>query len=250
MDKTTKTLTYLINLSFFLYFAILLVERVLSVVLSIVNGVNLYADGYNGYAYTLVFLSIAGWLVYLILFCRPNVKALFKFDEGVSFNRLCEASGILLLSGMVHTEHTIPVIQFISYGILIIGILLKVIVNQKSSQNKVVLWLSFAFLVALSMAIPVMYRSLIEFHVLFHALEAVAAVLLVGVFTCLLLKIFLGKDDLFRPWAMLMLILLDVPLIVMRWNEEINWFVLIFLSLSLVLFLVGYIYKKATSKKA
>ena len=250
MDKTAKTLSYLINLSFFLYFLILLIERILSVVLSLTNGVSLYGDGYNGYTYTLVFLSAIGWLIYLITFCRPNIKALFQFDEKIDFTHLCTASGILLLSGMVHTEHTIPVIQFVSFGILIIGILLKVVINQKASQNKVILWLSFAFLVAMSMAIPVMYRSLIELHVLFHALEGIASFVLVGTFTYLLLQVFQGKEDLFLPWAALLLVLLDVPLIVMRWNEEINWFVLIFLSLSIVLFAVGYLYKKATSKKA
>ena len=250
MDKTTKTLCYLINLSFFLYFLILLGERILSVILSLTNGVNLYADGYNGYTYTLVFLSVIGWLICLITFCRPNIKALFRFDEKIDFTYLCIASGILLLSGMVHTEHTVPVIQFVSYGLLIIGILLKVVTNQKTSQNKVILWLSFAFLVAMSMAIPVMYRSLIELRVLFHVLEGIASFVLVGAFTYLLLQVFQGKEDLFLPWVALLLVLLDVPLIVMRWNEEINWFVLIFLSLSIVLFAVGYLYKKATSKRA
>ena len=250
MDKTTKTLSYLINLSFFLYFLILLAERILSVVLSLTNGVSIYADGYNGYTYTLVFLSTVAWLIYLITLCRPNIKALFQFDEKIDFTHLCIASGILLLSGMVHTEHTIPVIQFVSYGILIVGILLKVIINQKTSQIKVILWLSFAFLVAMSMAIPVMYRSLIELHVLFHVLEGIASFVLVGAFTYLLLKVFQEKEDLFLPWIAILLVLLDVPLIVMRWNEEINWFVLIFLSLSIVLFAVGYLYKKATSKRA
>ena len=243
MDKQTRVLTYLINLSFFLYFIILLVERVLSVVLSLVNGVNLYSDLFNGYTYTLIFISIIGWLVYLIFYCRDNIKALFKLDEELDFQNLCSASGIILLSGMVHTEYTIPVIQFIAYGILILGILLEVIINHKASQNKPLLWLSFVYLVCFSMAIPVMYRSFIEVNTLFHILEAFASFLLVGVFTCLLIKIFIGRDDLFRPWAIALVVALDVPLIVFRWKEEINYFVLIFLSLTVVLFIIGLIYK-------
>lgn len=247
MDKQTRALTYLINLSFFLYFIILLVERILSVVLSLTNGVNLYGDLFNGYVYTLVFVSIVGWLVYLLIYCRDNIKALFKFNEDLDFQNLCSASGIILLSGMVHTEYTIPVIQFIAYGILILGILLEVIINHKSSQNKPLLWLSFVYLVCFSMAIPVMYRSFIEVNTLFHILEAFASFLLVGVFTCLLIKIFIGRDDLFRPWAIALLVALDVPLIVFRWEEEINYFVLIFLSLTVILFTIGFIYK--TTKK-
>ena len=249
MDKKTRILTYLINLSFFLYFIILLVERVLSVVLSIVNGVNLYSDLFNGYTYTLVFISIIGWLVYLIFYCRDNIKALFKFNEDLDYQNLCSASGIILLSGMVHTEYTIPVIQFISYGVLILGILFKVIINHSSSENKPLLWLSFVYLVCFSMAIPVMYRSFIEVNTLFHVLEAFASFLLVGVFTCLLIKIFIGRDDLFVPWAIALVVALDVPLIVFRWEEEINYFVLIFLSLTVVLFIIGLIYKNINKNR-
>ena len=244
MDKQTRVITYLINLSFFLYFIILLVERILSVVLSLTNGVNLYGDLFNGYVYTLVFVSILGWLVYLLVKCRDNIKCLFKLNEDINFQNICTASGIILLSGMVHTEYTIPVVQFVAYGILILGILLKVILNSKTSSNKPLLWLSFVYLVCLSMAIPVMYRSNIELHEHFHILEGFASFLLVGVFTCLLIKIFIGRDDLFVEWAIGLLIAFDTPLIIMRWNEEINYFVLIFLSLSTIIFLVGYIYKK------
>nr|MCR5505411.1 hypothetical protein [Bacilli bacterium] len=129
MDKKKRFFNYLINLCFFLYFLILLVERSLSVILSLTHKVNLFANGFNAYVYLLTFISIAGFIIYLSLRCRNNVKALFKMDTEISFKDLCIASGILLLSGMVHTEYTIPVIQFISYGILIIGILLKVIMN-------------------------------------------------------------------------------------------------------------------------
>ena len=244
MDKKTRVLTYLINLSFFLYFIILLVERIISVVLSLTNGVNLYGDLFNGYVYTLVFVSILGWLVYLLIKCRDNIKCLFKLNEDINFQNICTASGIILLSGMVHTEYTIPVIQFVAYGVLIIGILLKVILNSKTSSNKPLLWLSFVYLVCLSMAIPVMYRSLIDMHEIFHICEAFASFLLVGLFTCLLIKIFIGRDDLFKEWGIGLLIAFDTPLIIMRWNEEINYFVLIFLSLSTIIFLVGYIYKK------
>ncbi len=249
MNKNTKTLTYLINLSFFLYFAILLVERVLSVSLSFANGIDIFADAFNGYTYLLVFGSVAGFVVYLLVFCRPNIKALVRVPEDLSFRNLCIASGILLLSGMVHTECTTPVIQFVSYGILIVGILLEVILNLNQDGDKVLRFLSFAYLVAFSMAIPVMYRSNIDLRFLFHFNEALASVGLVGVFTYLMILTFDGKDDLFLVWPIVAATLIDALLIALRWHEEANVFVLIFISLSVVLFAVGFLYKMFRKKK-
>lgn len=249
MDTTNKKLIYFINLSFFLYFIILLVERVLSIVLSFVNKVGIYDNSFNIYVYTLMFASIVSWLIYTSIFCRSNIKALFKPSDEISFKHLIIASGILLLSGMVHSEYTTPVIQFISYGILIIGILLKVIMMNKTSNNRFVLWLSFIYLVSLSMAIPVMYRSFIEQYVVFHILEAIASIVLVGVFTYLLLLIFDEKEDLFIYWTILLVVILDTPLIILRWKEEINVFVLIFESLSVILFVIGFIYKQKKDLK-
>lgn len=248
--KSAKVLTYTINLSFFLYFIILLVERVISVSLTFANVINIFRDGFTGYVYILVFLSIISWLIYLIIMCRDNIKAIFKPNDNVSFNHLIIASGIILLSGMVHTEYTIPVIQFISYGILILGILLKVIIlNSDKSLNKVSLWLSFVYLVCFSMAIPVMYHSLIKLHVLFHILEGITSFLLVGFFTILLLMLFNKKDNIFILIFILIASILDGLLIGLRWNEEINYFVLIFISLSIVLFLIGFIYNLIRNKR-
>ena len=244
MTKKVKILNYLINLSFFLYFIILLVERTISVAKTFSNGFDIFSNFFFEYVYLLVFFSIAGWLVFLLIKCRDNIEYLFKPSDEISFRHLCIASGIILLSGMVHTEYTIPVIQFVSYGILIVGILLKVILDHKKSNNKVSLWLSFVYLVCFSMAIPVMYYSMIELHILFHILEGIASFALVAVFTFLLIDIFEGENNLFKPWTICLAIVLDVPLIILRWNEEINWFVLIFISLSTLMFLVGYFYNR------
>ena len=249
MSKKEQTFTYLINLTFWLYFVILLTERTISVILSITNGVNIYSNPFNGYVYTLVFISIISWLVFTLIRCRGSFISLFSKDKGdISFKDLCISSGIILLSGMVHTEYTIPVIQFVSYGILILGILLKVILINEHSKNRLLLWLSFIYLVALSMAIPVMYHSFIKLHVLFHILEGIASFLLVGTFTYLLLRIFNEEENLFSVIPILLVVGLDTPIVILRWNEEINFFVLIFLCLSVVLFVVGFVlsHKKKT----
>ena len=235
-----KKIPYIINICFWLYFIILIVERTISVVLSFVNVANIFSDGFNCYVYLLVFASVAAWLFYVIMKCRKSIKGLFKFDVDIPFIDLCVASGTLLLSGMVHTYYTIPVIQFISYGVLIVGILLKVITLHKDSDNKLLLWLSFIYLVCFSMAIPVMYRTFIELHILFHIIEGIASFVLVGFFTFLLILIFKGKNNLFLLIPIIVAVVLDTPLIILRWNEEINYFVLIFISLSLITFVIGY----------
>ena len=243
MKNKSKTLTYFINLCFFLYFVLLIAERSISVVLTLTNNINLYGVAFDGYVYTLVFLSIIGFLVLLVVKCRPNVKALFKPTEDLRFDWLCITGGVLLLSGMVHTHYTISGLQFASYGVWILGILLKVISIHSRNESKALLWLSFVYLVAFSMAIPVMYHSAIEAHVFFHILEAVGSIVLVAAFTYLLIRLFNNSGDLFAVWPIVLAIVVDVPLIALRWNEEVNLFVLIFVALSTVLYIVGFTYK-------
>ena len=249
MGKMKRVITYIINLTFFLYFLLLLVERIVSVSLSFANGVNIFSDGFNGYVYMLVFVSITAWLVYLAIRCRPAFKALFVINEdtlsAIPFKDLCIASGILLLSGMVHTEYTISILQFISYGILIIGILHQVILMPNKGALK---WLSFIYLVCFSMAIPVMYRSYIEYSILFHITEAVASISLVTLFTFMMILLFHNEDNLFMFIPVIVMTILDTILIVLRWKEEIHWFVLIFMVLSIVMVVVGFIYKQTQKK--
>ena len=243
-EETKNKLTYIINLSFFLYFVILIVERVLSVSLSFSNKVKIFADGFNGYTYMLVFLSIGAFLIYLLLTCRENIKALFnKPKSDIYFKNLCISSGILLLSGMVHTEYTTAVIQFIAYGILIIGIIFEVVINVSEKQDKVLSLLSLVYLVCYSMAIPVMYRTLMDSHVAFHVIEGIGSFVLVGIFTYLLLLTFNGTEDLFIIWPVVFMVVFDTLTIAFRWKEEINVFLLIFASLSFVIFIISYIYK-------
>ena len=250
MERKRQILDYLINLSFILYFLILFTERVISVVLSLVNGFNPFGTIFDGYVYSLTFLSLIAFLVYLLIFCRPALKGIFSLKENDQpIHHLIFASGIILLSGMVHTEYTIPVVQFISYGILIIGLVLQTILNLEKSQNKVLSWLSLIYLVVFSMAIPVMYRSAIELHVAFHLLEGMASFILVITFVYLLMLLFASHNDLFSLLSVALVILFDVPILIMRWNEEINYFLLIFTIGTAALFIAGFLYSLISRKK-
>ena len=55
----------------------------------------------------------------------------------------------------------------------------------------------------------------------------------------LTLNLYEGREDLFSLPYIVIAVALDAALIALRFPEEINFFVLIFISLSLVLFLIG-----------
>lgn len=249
MDK--KLTNYFINVSFFAYFVILITERVMSLVTSLTKDPNMFPDAFTGYGYIAVILSIVGFIVFMVFKGRDGVKALFNYSLTPNYIDLVVASGIILISGMIHLPVNYSVVQFISYGILIIGILLKVLLNHKESKNKPVLWLSFAYLVAFSMAIPVSYPEYnIPLASAFMVYEAFVTNGLIALFVFLTISIFSDEDNLFRYWwAALSLAVLDTLLIVFRSSSEINYFVLIFLALSVLIYIAGLVILLINKKK-
>ena len=245
---------YFIHLLFAVYFIVLAAERVQSIVRSVKDpAVLLLGDGFNGYVYLITFLSLAVSLVYLMVTSGNLLVGIFtrsaRVHGSISMGRLCIASGLILVSGMVHTEYTVAPIQFGAYGALIVAMILQTARAQGRSDKPILLWLSVTFLTAFSMAIPVMYRSNIENAGLFHVLEAITALVLVAMFTGMLYKVFC-KDatNLFYFVPMLTVLVLDTVLIVMRRQEEINWFVLISLIATCVLFLIGRLWDGLLSR--
>lgn len=237
--------SYFINLLFFLYFAILFAERLQSVVRSIVDpAVHPMGSGFHRYVYVMTFCSLAVGVIFLVVTNYALFPALFtrsaEVYAKVDLGTLSIAAGILLLSGMVHTEYTIAPLQFVAYGALIIAMFIRTATVTPSSGNPALLWLSLIYLTAFSMAIPVMYESQIRLSTLFHVIEAVTAILLVFVFTYFMRIVFVGDaTNLFFWLPMLVTAVLDGVLIAMRWKEKVNAFVLIFLIVACVLFCVG-----------
>lgn len=246
MDQGKVSLgAYFINLLFFVYFAVLFAERVQSMVRTFADpAVRPFGDGFHIYVNLLTLLSLAGTVVYLLATNRAHFAALFTRDAGVhsavNIGALCIAAGILLLSGMVHTEHTVAPVQFGAYGALIIAMVIRTAMVQGEAGNRFLLWFSLVFLTAFSMAIPVMYHTSIPQAALFHILEAVTAALLVAAFTGMMYQVFTGcAVNLFAVWPMLVAAVLDGILLAMRWREQVNTFVLIFLVVAAVLWCVG-----------
>lgn len=231
-----------ISWTFLAYFLILFAERAQSLIRTVLSGKGLFSDGFSIYVNLLTILSLAATLVLLIGFNSGFWASFFSTSAQVNMTNLSITAGVLLLSGMVHTEYTIPPLQFASYGVLIIGLILQTVISVKNGGSALGLWYSLAYLVTYSMAIPVMYHSSIPNATLFHILEAITAFVLVAMFTFMLMRVMTGQGSNLLLWIpFLVMLILDTILIVMRWKESINMFVLIFAGLSTVLFIIGMI---------
>jgi len=247
-------LTYLTNLGFLFYFILLFAERCISIALSCVNKVNIFDGYFHGFTYILAFASLIGFIVYLIVKCRSHFAGICNMDvkvyEKINFVDLTIASGILLFSGMVHTEYTISGLQFASYGFLIASILFKVIETSKTCDDKPMLWLSFAYLVCYAMAVPVMYPVSGNLAVAAYVASTAAVLILVVTFTLLTIKVFQGDGkNLFNLMAFVIMLALSGSVLILRWPHEGNMFVLIFVIASAVLYIAYLIYFLAKKKK-
>ena len=222
---------------FLAYFAVLGFERVKS--LFPVGSGGLLATPFDGYVNLMTILSLAATLVLLAGFNREFWLSLFGAGTP-DYRMLVITAGVLLLSGMVHTEHTVAPLQFAAYGALILAMALQTVLQVRADGNAASYWLSLVYLVAFSMAIPVVYRASVPHSGLFHVLEAVTAVVLVVFFTYLTLRVFEGEGrNLFLAVPFAVMFVMDTVLILMRWQETVNWFVLVAGGTATVLFVVG-----------
>ena len=229
-----------------LYFLILTVERVISLVNVFMGDFSSY-DALDWYMTALTLFAVFGSYVYMLTRCDIFVKRYVNGKTSASpivsqnnFGRLSIAAGILLLGGMVHTEGTIPGIQFASYGMILVSMAIHTAQQVKANGGALKKWLSFAYIVAFSMAIPVVYHSHIALSWLFIPLECVISAGMVVLFTIMLKKFYEGNgEDKFSLLPFLVMVFGDFGVVYLRWNEEINFFVLIFASLAAVLWFVG-----------
>ena len=229
-----------------LYFLILTIERVISLVTVLTGDMGSY-DLLDLYMTALTVGAIAGAYTYMALKVRFTVK---RYDNGKlsaapvpeceTFGKLAVAAGILLLGGMVHTEGTIPPLQFAAYGMILISMAIHTAQRVRALGGGAIRWISFGYIVAFSMSIPVVYHTSIELSALFIPLEIIVSAGMVVMFT-MMLKRFYEGDGVYRfpagPFAAADVG--DAAVLMLRWNEEINFFVLIFICVTAVLFAAG-----------
>ena len=243
MDLRVGVSAVAMNWLIMLYFIILFAERVQSIVRSIRDkDVKLFGSGFDSYVYLAVFLSLAAFLVLLAVGNAAFLQSLFTMDmnvyRSIDYRMLSITVGVILVSGMVHTEYTIPGIQFASYGMLIAALVIKTACVNAQAEDRVLL----IYLILFSMAIPVMYHSEIEKAILFHVIEAVVSLALVAAFAVLMYKVLIGNAvNLFYVIPIAIAVIGDTIIVAMRWKEKVNGFVLIFLIAASVMWIAGRI---------
>ena len=243
--KLTKPISWL----FLLYFAILAGERIQSLIQAI-PACGLSPVTFEGFTDLVALLSLCAAAVMLIFFSKGYWRSLFT-SAVPDYSALTVASGVILVSGMVHTEHTIAPIQFAAYGMLILAMILRAAELSKSSGDRFGLWYSLIYLTAFSMAIPVVYHSSIVQAGLFHFIETDVMLMLVLSFTVMLRRLFVGRGDDLLLWVPFIVMAVgDAAVLWMRWAEEVNSFVLIFAALSAALFIAGKIIFAVKRSKA
>ena len=231
-----------ISWTFLAYFVILFAERAQSIIRTLFFRGNVKLTAFDVFVTVAACLSLAGTVVLLAGFNKDFWRSLFADDKTPGYSILTLTAGVILLSGMMHTEFTAAPVQFAAYGALIIGMILRTVQNVKVEGSAFRHWYSLAYVTSFSMAIPVMYRSTIRLSLLFHIIEAAAAFVLVTFFTLALRRIFAGNaKDLLMSVPFVSMSVFDAVIVAMRWPEYVNMFVLIFAVLSAVLFAVGKI---------
>lgn len=227
-----------------LYFVILTIERVISLIVCFLSDLSAF-DTLDYYMIALTVFAIFGAYIMAVMKCTDAAKRQddedFKVNEDV-FGNLAIAAGILLLGGMVHTKGSIPVMQFISYGMILISMAIHTVQNIKLRKGADKKWLSFAYIVAYSMSIPVVYHTSIELAFLFIPIESVVSAGMVALFTIMLSRFYDGDGESdFSLLPFMVALFGDFAVLLLRWHEEVNVFVLIFLCVTSVLWFAGNI---------
>lgn len=230
------------------YFLILTIERIISLCAVFTGDFSAY-NALDWYMTALTIASLIATYVFIAIRCR---FALFKGENGKralvplstpeNYKTLSIAAGVLLASGMVHTHGSIPPVQFASYGFILASMALHTVQNVKREGGGDRKWLSFAYIVAYSMAIPVVYHTQIELAFLFIPVEIVVSLGMVTLFTIMLVKFYAGNGEYeFSLLPFLTALFGDALVLSMRWYEEVNVMVLIFICVATVLWFTGTI---------
>ncbi len=253
-----KTLFSKLKLIFLvLYFLILFVERLLAVILSVKNGGEyalLSGNTFNYFAYGVTAVSLLAGTVLMIRVIPEMFVSIFTAKEyafSENYRRIVIAAMAVLFGGMMHTGFTLAPMQFVAYGFLIASMVVRTIeccsADKNSRYSPIV---SVIYLTLLAMAVPVCYIShqAMPLKAVFFAVEFLAVFVLVPVFGKLLLAFYESGVTLFSFVYPLLVLILSGLTVALKWTEEINRFVLIFLILTEVFYVSAILIKRLVHK--
>ncbi len=237
-----KTLFSKLKLIFLvLYFLILFVERLLAVIFSVKSGGEyalISGNIFNYFAYGVTAVSLLTDTVLMIRVIPEMFVSIFTAKEyafSENYRRIVIAAMAVLFGGMMHTGFSLAPMQFVAYGFLIASMVVRTIeccsADKNSRYSSIV---SVIYLTLLAMAVPVSYISHQSMPILavFYVVEFCAVFVLVPVFGKLLLIFYDKGVTSFSFIYPIILLLLSGLTVALKWTEEINWFVLVFLVLT------------------
>ena len=255
LEKRNLLFNKLISVGFLGYFIILLVERILALIFSVNQGDELALVNHTFIGTTTYIVAAASVAGGLLLFAKPGfemIKKLFseqRYNFESNYPKIIYASMVFLVSGMMHTGFTLAIIQFIAYGFLIMSMIVASIefcLNDKDHRFSYIV--SLIYLILYSMAIPVVY-TIIEHQAIFYIVEFSAVIILIPLFGISLKALFLEGKVSFCVYMVIPMVILDAIIIWLKWSQEINWFLLIFASLTLLFYLSFGLMVRAKTKK-
>ena len=231
-----------------MYFIVLFIERLLAVILSVNNGEYYslksgFVFNYITYSVTVVSLIAGTFLAIKPLagmFKALFSKELYPFES--NYKPIVIAAMALLYGGMMHTGFTIAPVQFVAYGFLIGSMVVRCVEKcNEDKNNRFSSIVSVIYLTLFSMTVPVCYIAL-ELGVLtipFYLAEFAATFILIPIFGIMLYKFYTTGITSFSVINPLIMLILSGAAVALKWSEEINYFVLIFVVLT-ILFYVSF----------
>ena len=245
MERKSLLFNKLEIVGFLMYFIILFCERVLALVFSVSRGDEYSLLSGNGFNYAAYAVTAASLLAGVILAVRPCVKmsrafvSNERFDFETQSKPLAVAIAVILFGGMMHTGFTAAGIQFVAYGFLIAAFIVRAVEKCVGGGDKFLSVVSVVYLTLFSMTIPVCYISFMvqPLQGLFFAAEGAAVAFLVPTFGYMLYLFMKDGVTSFSPVLPAVMLLLSGATVALGWTEKINWFVLIFVCLTVVVYL-------------
>ncbi|MCR5848490.1 MAG: hypothetical protein K6G75_10290 [Lachnospiraceae bacterium] len=246
MKKETLVTNKFKIIGLIVYYVVLFTERLLAVIFSINNGGEyaLTSGHYFNYiTYCVTVLSLVAGFVLSIKPVAGMLRSLFSkgfypFEE--NYRYIVISAMVLLYGGMMHTGFTVAPIQFVAYGFLIAAMVVRTV--EKCMEDKTKIYpsvVSVIYLTLFSMTVPVCYIALKlgELTIPFFIAEFAAAFILIPVFGIMLYKFFNDGITSFSPANPLIMFVLSGMAVALKWREEINAFVLIFVILTVLFYL-------------
>ena len=246
MTEKTKGLFHRLEIvGFLLYFLILFCERVLALIFSVGKGGEYALLSGNAFNYVAYTVTAASLVAGTILAAKPFEKMLRALFAGETFafekeaQPLSVAVFVLLFGGMMHTGFTLVGLQFAAYGFLIAAFVVRAVERCLDGGDKYQTIVSVVYLTLFSMTIPVCYLSFLSdpLRTLFFVAELFAVAALVPSFGCML-SIYLKRGETsFSPVFPSLMLVLSGATVALQWKEKINYFVLIFMGLTVLTYL-------------